>query len=201
MRRGIALVAVFLCATAWAQRVVSARAGMIHYLEGRVSLDGKRIWHNPNRFRQMSDRQTLTTSPRARTELLLNPTTYLRVGESSVIKLLSDDLLDTRVALLGGEAVVEVRELVNGNRVTLEIGGSSIELRRSGLYQLETEGGGRLRVYEGEALVGSVKIIKGWQMILGAEPAKFDRKDTNSLYHWNEQRAKMLGPPVVWPRP
>jgi len=199
MRRGIVLLAVLLCTTAWAQRVVSARAGMIHYLEGRVSLDGKRIAQSPSRFRQMSNGQTLTTSPRARAELMLNPTTYLRVGESSAIKLLSDDLLDTRVELLTGAAIVDVRELGNGNRVTLEMGGSAIEFRKSGIYQLATETGGRVRVYEGEAFVGSLKISRGWQVILGAEPAKFDRKDTDSLYHWSEQRARVLGPVMVRP--
>jgi len=199
MRRGIVVLAVFICANIGAQRVVSARAGMIHYLQGRVTLDGKRIGSNPIRFRQMENGQTLATSQRARAEILLNPTTYLRVGESSSIKLLSDDLLDTRVALLTGAAVVDVRELDHGNRVTLEAGEATVGLLRSGVYQFTTVSGGRVRVYDGEALVDSVKVTKGWEMLLNkppAEAAKFDRKEMDSLYLWSEQRTKLLEPRV-----
>ena len=105
------------------------------------------------------------------------------------------------MALLTGAAVVDVRELDHGNRVTLEVEGSAIELLKSGVYHLTTTGAGRLRVYEGEALVDSVKLTKGWQVILNnrpAEPAKFDRKETDSLYLWSEQRTKLLEPPAVF---
>lgn len=196
MRRGSAfLTVVVMCTPVWAQHVVSARAGMIHYLEGRVSVDDKRVRLKFARFPQMSNGQTLSTAQRARAELLLNPTTFLRVGESSSIKLLSDDLLDTRVALITGTAVVDVRDLNNNNKVTLEIEGSAIELRKDGVYHFTT---GRMRVYDGEAFLEPVKLTRGWQVDLSSpapQAEKFDRDVTDSLYLWSQQRARALDPP------
>jgi hypothetical protein len=128
--------------------------------------------------------------------MLLNPTTFLRVGDSASIKLLSDDLLNTRVALLAGTAVVDVQELDNQNRVRIEIAGTGVEILKDGQYHFTTEGGGRLRVYDGEALLGAAKLTKGWEMVIGGTPAKFDRDEKDGLYLWSEQRNKVLNPPV-----
>lgn len=200
--RGITLVSLLvLCTTAWAQRAVSARAGMINYQEGRVSLDGKRVRITTSRFPQMKAGQTLVTAQRARAELLLNPTTFLRIGDSSSIKLVSDDLTDTRVTLLTGSIVVDVQELDNLNKVTIQIADSAVELRKEGQYHLTATGGGKARVYDGEARVGEIKLTKGWELIIGKEPAKFDRDQQDSLVVWSAQREKMLNPPVPVRRP
>jgi hypothetical protein len=149
-----------------------------------------------NRFPQLTAGQTVATAQRARVEVLLNPTTFLRVGEASSFRLASDDLSDTRVELLRGAAIVDVQELENGNRVTILTGGLEVELRKDGLYHFADA---RVRVYDGEAAVGAIKLTRGWGLALDKMPleaVKFDRKDTDSLYLWSEHRAKVLDPPV-----
>ena len=197
----MAMVAVFvLCATAWSQKVVSARAGLVHYVEGRVSVEGTRVRTKGTRFPQMKPGQTMESAQRARAEVLLNPTTFLRIGDSTSFRLDSDDLLDTRVELLQGTAVVDVRDLDNDNRVTVNIAGSAVQLRKDGVYYFTTAGGGRLRVYDGEAGLDPLKLTKGWELALAQqprEPAKFDRDDRDALYRWSEQRSEALDPP--WP--
>lgn len=196
MRRGVAALAVSLLGASWAQQVVSARAGLVHYLEGRVLADGKRIRMKVNRFPQLAAGQTVATAQRARVEILLNPATFLRLGEASSFRLASDDLADTRVELLSGAAIVDVRALENQNRVTILAGGVPVELREDGLYQFTPA---RVRVYDGEAAVGAIRLTRGWEVAFGSTPlaaVRFDRKDTDSLYLWSEQRAKALNPPV-----
>ena len=201
MRRGILISLLVLCANAWAQRVVSARAGMIHYQIGRVSLDGKRVTMTTNRFPQMTAGQTLTTAQRARAELLLNPTTFLRIGDSSSIRLISDDLLDTRVTLVTGTIVVDVQDLNNLNKVTIQVADTAVDLRKDGQYHFTTNGGGVVRVYDGEARIGEAKLTKGWELVIGKTPEKFDRDQRDSLFLWSEQREKALNPPLPVRRP
>src|ERR1700733_14768876 len=89
-----------------AQTVVSARAGLITYLQGPVFLDGKRVVLKPARFPQMSDGQTLSTG-RGRAELLLSPGIVLRLAESSQVRMDETQLSDTRVTLQQGDALIE----------------------------------------------------------------------------------------------
>src|ERR1700732_3981083 len=89
-----------------AQKVVSARAGLISYLQGPAFLDGKRVVLNTVRFPQMKDGQTLSTSGRGRAEVLLSPGVVLRLAENSQLRMNDAQLSDTRVTLQQGDALI-----------------------------------------------------------------------------------------------
>src|SRR6476661_2511034 len=116
-----------------AQRVVSARAGLITYLQGPAFVDGKRVVLKSTRFPQMKDGEVLSTG-RGRAELLLSPGVVLRLAENSQLRLDNAQLTSTLVTLQQGEALIEVVQLAEGNRIQVGVGETSTELIRAGLY-------------------------------------------------------------------
>jgi len=182
-----------------AQKVVSARAGLITYLQGGPAfLNGKRVALKTARFPQMKDGEILSTS-RGRAELLLSPGVVLRLAENSQVRLDDAQLTSTYVTLQQGEALVEVVQLAEGNRIQVGVGETSTELVRAGLYGfgifLNGTAQETLRVYAGEALVRSgVKIAdakRGNAVTLNTDLAvsPFNRKERDPLHNWSARRS------------
>jgi hypothetical protein len=144
----------------------------------------------------MRDGQILSTLGRA--EVLLSPGVVLRLAENSQLRMDDALLSSTRVTLLQGEALVEIVQLADNNRIQVEVGETSTELVRTGLYRFGIFPNGtapRLRVYGGEALVRSgVKIVnvkRGTATILNGDltSSPFDRKQKDMLHTWAARRS------------
>jgi ferric-dicitrate binding protein FerR (iron transport regulator) len=179
-----------------AQKVVSARAGLLTYLQGTVSIDGEPLVLKTARFPQMKDGETLSTGPgQDRVEVLLAPDIVLRLAENSKVRMDDTDLSDTRVTLQQGEALIEVVQLAEGNRVQLAVGETTTEPTRPGLYRIGISQNATLRVYGGEALVRSglktADAKRGMAVNLDADLAvsRFERKPTDSFHDWAAQRS------------
>ena len=103
-----ALVLAGLGATsALAQSVISAQSGMINYTEGQVLLNGSEIQVTTTQFPQMRVQDVLSTKE-GRAEVLLNPGSFLRLGENSSIRLTSSSITRPGVEVLSGSAVLEI---------------------------------------------------------------------------------------------
>jgi hypothetical protein len=179
-----------------AQKVVSAHAGLITYLQGPAFVDGKRVILKTARFPQMKNGETLSTG-RGRAELLLAPGVVARLSENSQLRMDDTDLADTRVTLLRGDALIEIVQLPEGNRIQVGLAETTTQLTRPGLYRFGTQG--TLRVFGGEALVhagsGTADVKRGMEVDLdpainpGLTVKKFDRKQTDSLHAWAARRS------------
>src|ERR1700691_1875481 len=90
---------------ALAQSVISAHSGLIHFADGSVFLDDQRVEQKTGKFDQMKNGSELRTEE-GRAEVLLTPGTFLRVGANSAVRMISNDLDNTRVELLNGSAVL-----------------------------------------------------------------------------------------------
>ena len=191
--------AAFAVSVGSAQDIVSARAGLIHHMEGAVLIDGETIERHGDAFLSMKQGETLSTE-RGRAEILLNAGTYLRVGEASSFKLDSADLENTRLTLLSGTVLIEVADLPKDTSATLDILGSQVALRKRGLYEFTADKPGNVRVYDGEIALTStgasaIKIGKGREIAfnaLSAGPGKFDEKETSELFNWGSRRAAYI---------
>ncbi len=178
------------------QDIVSAKAGLIHSIEGDVQINGEAVKQNGDVFLSMKQGETLSTE-RGRAEILLNPGTYLRVGEASSFKLDSADLDDTRLTLLTGTVIIEVAELPKDTSATLSLLGSQVALKKRGLYEFTADKPGNVRVYDGEIALTAdgatpIKIGKGREIAfnaLSSGPGKFDQTQTSELYNWGSRRA------------
>ena len=194
-----ALNAVGQNSTVAGQYVISAKAGGVNYVDGKVSvmrkagtsglvLTGDEI--------QIGDK--ITTGEDGRVEVLLNPGSYLRVGAQSSFEFTSTDLENLRINLRAGSAVFEVYA-TNEFRVSVKLPQSDIVLNNSGVFRIDVlaDGSGRVSVFKGETLLGKGETKVGGGRVAtvtktGISVAKFDRDTKDPLDVWAKSRAKEL---------
>ena len=180
---------------AWAQSVISAHSGLVHFVEGRVLLDDKAIDPKFGQFPEIKPNQVLKAED-GRAEVLLSPGVFLRVGENSSVRMISNELTNTRIEVLSGRALVEsaTEATLKDDPVTVETHGDAIRILKVGLYEVFADPAS-LRVYQGEASVdgpnGKATIGRGHEADLTAkiEERKFDAADTDDLYAWTARRS------------
>jgi len=200
-RRVPAIFAALACTAAigYAQSVISAHSGLVHYIEGEVFLAEKPVEPKFGKFPEIEEGAVLRTG-RGRAEVLLTPGVFLRIGEDSAIKMLSSRLIDTRIELVRGSILIECVELLEDNNITVVASDHTIEVAKRGLFRLDAQPA-VLKVYDGEARVGrsaeiaTVKVKDGRELALSdsaAEPVKFDEEDGDALYRWAQRRAGYL---------
>ena len=182
---------------AGAQSVISARSGVIHYIEGDVTIDGTPVHPKFAEYPDVKSGQVLATEE-GRAEVLLTPGAFLRVTENSSVRMLSNALADTRLEVVSGSVLIEVAELLDKNAIAIDAAGAHMTLAKKGLYRIDANPA-LLRVYDGQAVVtgGSDRLTakKGHQIDLdGAKlvDAKFDIKDTDAFYRWGARRAEYV---------
>ncbi|HZT30653.1 MAG TPA: hypothetical protein VFA33_12250 [Bryobacteraceae bacterium] len=187
---------VVASATAQAQSVISAHSGLLHYVEGRVYLGDKQVESKFGAFPEVKENQVLRTEE-GRAEVLLTPGVFLRVGENSSFKMITNRLIDTRLELLKGTAIVEADELLKDNGVTVAYQDAAVRVVKKGLYRIDSDPA-QLRVYNGEASVeaaGKTVAVKEGKLIsLDSQLAmeKFDKTTGDALNRWSRRRGEYL---------
>ncbi len=184
-------------ATANAQNVVSAKAGLVHLVEGEVYLNDQELHPKITEFPDMKDNSVLRTAV-GRAEVLLAPGIVLRMGENSSFKMLSNKLIDTRVEVLTGEAMIEVTELDKDSTLNVVLKGTSTQPRKPGIYRFD--GDGTVRVYEGQAALASSTgqnvTLKSGRMLVagdgGLKAEQFDAGLGDPLYRWSKRRSSYM---------
>jgi len=181
---------------AWGQNAISAHSGMIHYVEGKVLLEGQPVDPKFGEFPEVKNNQVLQTEE-GRAEVLLTPGVFLRVSENSSFRMLSNQLSDTALEALSGSTLIEVDELLKDNAITVRYKDATVSLSKRGLYRFDAEAA-RFRVYDGEAEaiygVKTVQVHKGKQVELdeALTATSFDVKDTDSFYNWASRRSEYV---------
>ncbi len=222
MSRSVRLLVVFVAVavlaglSVYAQNIVSARSGLIHYVMGKVLVDDKPVEVANSRFPEMKERSVLRTEE-GRAEILVSPgdfyssgmtrmtdvapteglASFLRVGENSSVRLVSNRLTDTRVEFLSGDMLVECAEILKGNKVALLYKDQEIELHKNGLYRVSGDPA-VLRVYKGESTViaggHAIDVKDGRQLTLNGLGIleKFNAKLGDPLYRWSKSRSEYM---------
>ena len=134
-----------------AQSVISAHSGVLHYYEGDLTIDGQAPHQKAGTFAEVKDKQDLQTEV-GRAEVLLTPGVFLRLGENSGIRMVSNKLTDTRVEFLKGSAIVDFVEVAKDNQVTMNYQDYQVTFVKKGIYRFDSEPA-ELKVYTGEAIV------------------------------------------------
>jgi hypothetical protein len=199
MANGRAIVCATVCSLVFAgaapaQSVISAHSGVIHYVEGDVTIDGTAVHPKFAEFPDVKSGQVLATEE-GRVEVLLTPGVFLRLTENSSVRMISNALANTRLELVSGSALIEVAELLEHNAIAFDAAGAHVTLAKKGLYRIDANPA-QLRVYDGQAGVasGADSLIarKGHQIDLDTAKlvdARFDVKDTDPFYRWSSRRA------------
>ena len=177
--------------------VISAKAGGINYVEGKVTVarkDGKGGYLLKSDKLEIGDKVSIGADGKA--EILLNPGSFVRLGANSEFEFVTTDLANLQLKLTAGSAILEVYA-DNEFKVSLDLPKTDIEFTKSGVYRLDvlTDGTGKLSVWKGQVLVGDDKAVvkSGKSAFLSgkrASIAKFDRDNKDELDVWSQTRAK-----------
>jgi FecR protein len=192
------VLAAILSAPAWAAR--TALPGTLNYVEGSASIGAQALDSKSIGSAELQAGQSLATED-GKAEILLTPGVYLRVGDNSSVRLISPSLIDTRVAVEKGEAMVEVDELHSENDIRITENGINTQLVKTGLYDFDANQN-QLRVFDGKAVVQdgdrNVTVKGGHELALATgavtKPAKFDKDESKQadLYRWSSLRSSYL---------
>ena len=195
---GVAAVAGAASFVASAQSVISAKSGIIHYAEGRVYLGDRLIESKFGEFPDIKENAQVRTED-GRVEILLTPGVFLRMGENSSIRMVTNRLIDTRLEFLSGTALVEAAELLKDNAVTVVYQNYAVQVQKKGIYRFDAEPAA-LRVYDGVALVqldGKTEEVKEGHILAmdgDLKLARFDKNkdDLDALYRWARRRSEYI---------
>jgi hypothetical protein len=198
--RGLALsagVVALSAISASAQPVISAKSGVIAKAEGQVYLGDQAVEESLTKFPDIKENAVVRTEE-GRTEVLLTPGTVLHLGENSSFRLLTNRLIDTRLELLTGSAVVDAEQIPKDTNLTVVCKDGTIAVSKAGHYRLDADPA-RIKVFEGVADVlirgQHIEVPTGKMLGLTGDTAsveKFDRNDTDSLDNWARRRGEVM---------
>ena len=136
-----------------AQSVISTHSGIVYFFEGSVYLGDQVLQPHPGKFSSVPPGDELRTAE-GRAEVLLTPGVFVRIGARSTIRMVANELSDTRVELLGGSALVDSAEPTSGTSVTLIYKNWSVRFLEQGHYRIDTDPP-RLSILQGKAEVSA----------------------------------------------
>lgn len=199
----VAVCAAFADAQSRDQRFISARAGGINFISGDVSArhEGDSDWNRLSVKDDLKSGDTVRTGTDGRAEVLLNPGSYLRMGEGSQFVMVSTSLDDLQIGLARGSAVIEATGYSDLDlSINVATPQARVKIVRSGVYRLNVlpSGETEVAVLKGRALVGepNATVVKGGGLARvgkgGVELAKFDKNSRDALDLWSRDRGKEL---------
>jgi hypothetical protein len=182
-----------------AQRPDSIHPGEVNYVEGQVTLDGVSLQSTSAlRSTVLQPGSDLSTG-QGFAEILLTPGAFLRVGNNSEVRLVSAGLVNGRLTLVRGSALLEAADVVKGSSLNVQMGNTTAQIADKGLYSFDANQqtvkvfDGKLKLTEGSAAEATLK--KGDQVILTSDqPLKkrdFKKKaaEEDPLYVWSKVRS------------
>ncbi len=177
--------------------VISAKAGGVNYVEGKVAIvrkDGKSGLLLKSDNLEIGDK--VSTGADGKVELLLNPGSFVRLGANAEFEFITTDLENLKLRLSNGSAIFEVYA-ADEFKVSLDLPKADIELTNSGVYRVDVlpDGSGKISVWKGKVFVGADKAeVKAGKSAIVSEKAttiaKFDRDNKDAFDIWSQDRAK-----------
>ena len=195
-----------LCASAFGQAANPASPGTLNYVEGQASIEGRALSPKSVGDTELQAGQFLSTA-NGKTEILLTPGVFLRLGDNSTVQMVSTSLTRNEIRLDKGSANVEVDQIYKQNTILVDMKNGQTQLLKNGLYLFNADNStvrvfdGKAAVYPGANLQTNIKPIEvkgGRQVVLTGEavkPQHFDKKqaENGELYKWSSLRSRYLG--------
>ena len=174
---------------------ISARPGVLNYVEGNAYLDGQPVSEKALRATFLNANDTLSTDI-GKAEVLLTPGVFLRIGDNTQIRMISPSLTNTQIEVSKGEAMIEAAGLVKDNNIAIIDHGASVTIQKNGLYRIVGDNPPTIAVLDGKVDVAygdkRVELGKGREAIIaeGLKEQKFDPKKEDELYAWSNVRSE-----------
>jgi len=194
---GIAAILVLGGVSASAQPIISAKSGTISLVQGTVYVGDQLVEPSLTKFPDVKENGVVRTED-GLAEVLLTPGVSVHLGENSSLRLITTRLIDTRLELLTGSAVVDALEIAKDTNVTVVCKQGTVTIAKAGHYRFDTNPG-RIKVFAGVAdvtLAGEHVMVPAGKMLSlagdSASAEKFDKDDTDSLDNWARRRGDVM---------
>ena len=181
--------------------VISARAGGVNLVTGRASLrHGGTEWQQLTIKEDLEAGDVVKTDGDGRVEMLLNPGSYLRVGENSEFELADNSLENLEVRLIRGTAIVEVAGVGDEPLfIGITTPHAHMSIIRRGLYRVSVVPGDttELIVRKGRVMLEDThtKVNGGNKVVFSGNTfsvAKLKNEKKDDLEAWSKDRAQYL---------
>jgi uncharacterized membrane protein YgcG len=180
--------------------VISAKAGGVNVVDGHVTVSRKGKSEELTAQDNLTAGDLVTTGAASQVEVLLNPGSYLRVGENSVFEVTDNSLENVRVRLIKGSAIVEATGLNEIElHITIVAEPARVIIARRGIYRINVSvDSTELLVRSGLARINDDprNVIKGGNGIVfrsGSFVAtKLGKTQPDRLDDWSKERANTL---------
>lgn len=199
----IALIALVATTTGAQNRErfgISAKAGGVNAVLGRVMVtrkgQGPQLLTNED---DLVSGDSVTTGSLSHIEVLLNPGSYLRVGEHSEFQFQDNSLDSLKIRMLKGSAIVEATGVSDMDlQIQVVTSQATFTIIRSGVYRINVQPEfAELAVRKGRASFGPDRadILKGGNKVSFTNGtiarAKVD-KNKDEFEVWSKARAELL---------
>jgi hypothetical protein len=163
------------------QYVVSTKAGLVNYVQGAANV--KATQSVPMGF-------PIRTGPEGFAEILLNPGSFLRLGQNAEAVLDGIELVNVSVRLNSGTAVVEAAGF--DKEAPLEVTNKDLKVKiiKDGVYSFSD---GTVRIIEGQLQVDGKKTAykKGWA-VSATQAYKAPKEELMTVELWSRNRSKLI---------
>jgi len=177
------------------QFIISAKAGLVNAVQGPANV---RIQE------QVQAGSPIETSATSRVEILLNPGSFLRLGENSRVVLDSVELTNIGVRILSGSAIIESGTIEKDSPIRVTTGQLTVFIVAPGLYRFSENAesvASVASVLDGELRTAdsALSINKGW--LITRRPGQADQYEetripspdqVTSLDEWSQQRSRQI---------
>jgi FecR protein len=183
--------------------VISAKAGGINAVTGstRVHAPGSSEWELLTIKDNLEAGYVVNTGVDGRLEMLLNPGSYLRVGENSEFELTNNSLDNLEVRLIRGTAIVEATGADDTElMINITTPHTKMAIVRRGLYRVNVVPGdatelivrkGRVLLSDSQKVKGGKKLIFNGHVFSIAKLEKADKQE-DDLDTWSKERSETV---------
>jgi hypothetical protein len=166
------------------QFVVSTKAGLVNFVQGDV---------NVKATQSVQAGVPIKVGPAGFAEILLNPGSYLRLGENSEAVLEGIELTDISLRLVSGTAVVEAVGFDKERPLKVANGNLVMEIIKDGVYRFSD---GTVSVVQGRIRAAGTNTVfsKGWQVSKDEtyQKVKAPKGTSTVLETWSRDRSKLI---------
>jgi hypothetical protein len=183
-------LALGFSASLFAQSLVPARAGLLYWAEGSVIVDGVEAIRSRDAYFIGEGKTAVAAGGHA--EILLGPGATLWMQSGSSLRFDHASTSRTRIVLLFGSILIEVRDFMGTRPIELENGSQDLKIEATGLYRLDSEPR-RIRVYSGKIpLTEKQELPAGWEMDAPGIRRFQDGPDPEEFHLWAAMRSYTL---------
>ncbi|PYS03710.1 MAG: hypothetical protein DMG12_11630, partial [Acidobacteria bacterium] len=172
------LILMLAMQLATTQFLVSTKAGLVNYVQGTATVKPAT---------SVPAGKIVQTGPGAAVEILLNPGSYLRLGENSQVVLDRVELYDIAVRILGGSMVIEANGFNKDLPLQVATGDLKVDIIKDGIYLFAD---GKVVVVDGKIRDASNGLVygKGYQISNSPYRAQKVKTFTTGLELWSQKR-------------